>query len=145
MTSTELHRIPTCWRGARGDIADRPAETTLRRPYVLAPTFTPSPSDATMRWFPRTPSPHAVQASATNALTVTIPSEYMPQQTSIAFVLRVDTELGGSSEVEVVVYKSSVELPVLKVRRAAHMFFSYVAFTHSAGNGPRKKKETHHV
>ncbi|CAN0003126.1 unnamed protein product [Pylaiella littoralis] len=55
------------------------------------------------------------EAAARNKLTVTIPSEYMPEERSFIFRLRVDTALGGSAEVGAVVYKSSVELLVSKV------------------------------
>lgn len=57
----------------------------------------------------------SLQASTTKHLTVTIPSEYLQQQSTFSFVLRVDTVLGGSSEATVDVYKSSQEVLVSKV------------------------------
>lgn len=68
-----------------------------------------------------------VQATARKELTVTIPSEYMPEEWSFFFRLRVDTELGGSSEVGVPVYKSSTEQLVSKVSHLRHLFIAFMS------------------
>ncbi len=51
-----------------------------------------------------------------NGLKVTIPSEDMVQGSTYAFVLQVDTELGGSAAAEVQVHKSSRVYLTSKVR-----------------------------
>ena len=57
----------------------------------------------------------SLQANLANDLRVTIPSDDMAQGSSYAFVLIVDTQLGGSGEAEVHAYKSSRELLISKV------------------------------
>lgn len=55
------------------------------------------------------------QTSSSNGLRVTIPSDYMAQGSTYAFVLRVETAFGGFSEAEVEVHKSSTVLLNTKV------------------------------
>ncbi len=55
------------------------------------------------------------QSSIQNLLTVDIPSDYLPQGVSFLFGPTVTTALGGSGEANVPAFKSSQELPVLKV------------------------------
>lgn len=48
-------------------------------------------------------------------MTMTIPSDYLVQGSTHFFVLRVTSYYGGSAEAEVEVFKSTQELPALKV------------------------------
>lgn len=60
------------------------------------------------------------QASNGKKLTLVIPSDYLAQDASFSFGLTVTTDLGGSGEASVTVFKSSQELPALKVGARGH-------------------------
>lgn len=55
------------------------------------------------------------QASDGKNLTLVIPSEYLALGVYFSFGLTVTTDLGGSGEASVTVFKSTQELPLLKV------------------------------
>ena len=63
---------------------------------------------------------HHTQASNSKNLTLVIPSDYLAQGTSFSFGLTVTTDLGGSGEASVTIFKSSQELPALKVGVRGH-------------------------
>ena len=64
---------------------------------------------------------HHIQASEGKNLTLVIPSEYLAQEFFFSFGLTVTNDLGGSGEASVTVFKSSQELPALKVGARSHL------------------------